>query len=122
MKKDKRTTTPGEFVIKIPQLNFVLLVLVIPLSLLGFDFILCYWMVGVLVAVAGTYLGAPSSREIPPGMLEENLNRPVKSYLVRLLGMLENKVPSYGVGNMLFYSGLIALAITTPFICKIRFP
>lgn len=116
--ENKSKITRGEFVIRVLKWNVALVALILALSfLLGFDFGFCYCSSAIILTTIGAYLGSPTERSFPP----DDMHQPVQSYNKNLLKMLEQKIPAYGVESVIFYSGLVALIFSMPYICRLMY-
>lgn len=108
------------FTIKIFMVSIVFTICALVLALLlRVDFGLVLFLLGLSTTALGSYLSGParSYRENFP----ETSNHHVREYNDRLFHYLRTKAPKYGSENILFYSGVLTVILSLPFICQIMY-
>ena len=124
MKDENKSPAEILFIMNIVAVD-ILLISVAGLSayVLGLSVDITLFSLGILVGGIGSYLGTPnrSASNYPQHYYSELENRPVRNHIDSLQHRANSTVPQYGFENVMVFAGLIAVVLSTPFLCQIMF-
>ena len=108
------------FILRVLIINIVIIFVAIVLArFLNFSFGFLFFLSGLLTTAIGLYLNGP--KRYHEDIFTEVSNHPVRAYSKWLFHYLRTKAPKHGFENVLFYSGLLTLILSLPFICQIMY-